>query len=116
MSRETQGLRWRPGWKEVQEELKTRELVWAPIPRPGSFFRGTLSPIQALRGGSRFENDNSDDKLVLLAENVDNVGKEGGILCRVVGMVVIKQLACLLTLPGYNQSWEMIADDDGNGG
>ena len=62
------------------------------------------------------ENDNSDDKLVLLAENVDNVGKEGGILCRVVGMVVIKQLACLLTLPGYNQSWEMIADDDGNGG
>ena len=62
------------------------------------------------------ENDNPDDKLVLLAENVDNVGKEGGILCRVVGMVVIKQLACLLTLPGYNQSWEMIADDDGNGG
>ena len=38
----------------------------------------------------RFENDNSDDKLVLLAENVDNVGKEGGILCRVVGMVAIK--------------------------
>ena len=54
---------------------------------------------------------------MLLAENVDNVGKEGGILCRVVGILVIKQLACFLTLAISNQSWEMIAadhdDDDG---
>ena len=53
---------------------------------------------------------------MLLAENVDNVGKEGGILCRVVGILVIKQLACFPTLAISNQSWEMIAADDDEDG
>ena len=41
-------------------------------------------------------------------------GKKGGILCRVVGILVIKQLACFPTLAISNQSSEMIGsvDDD----
>ena len=58
--------------------------------------------------------------LMLMSNIIILLGKwrvSRGILCRVVGILVIKQLACFPTLAISNQSWEMIAaDDDEDGG
>ena len=55
--------------------------------------------------------------LMLMSNIIILLGKwrvSRGILCRVVGILVIKQLACFPTLAISNQSWEMIsADEDG---